>query len=1514
MERCININHPTVQEYSEKLQLPAKVVAAKIALWQDQNNSEVFPSIDELAVKSSTKITKSPAQFKKELIGRFGKKFGNNQTIIDSNRYVEVSNAVNNYNRNYGSKVLDLYKDTTDNWRLEVAKYESLESENEMTLGQLLNNMLGVDSTDYSDMLPVIVDKVKKYNPEIYDALKLDSVKFEVITRDEFVRRGGENIVSRAKGIYQNGKVTLFSDAGFTDEKQLSHVLLHELIHRHTDEVFTDRELTPKEALFKKRIEKLYREYALKYNKVKYSIAKANPGGINDVYGFLIEGEFVAELMSNGNFYRILEQSDEGRSMFQKAWDYFLELIGVKQNLSQIKAGIVEYIKSKDIEEDNSGKILFLQGEESEYQKFLNDVLASYASQIEKLESTSLNKIDTKENVELRIIQLRSEMNALKNSTDQALSIDNFVNNLYGEVISGVPFDPTVPYKGVFGWLNKHSFVDLVKEIKRKLQDEGIKDYEEAAKVIMYIRTYLDDMQPLLEQLQNIVEDYDDLIKGEGSGTISKIRTLLAVMNKAKKDLSNMQEIYLEGLDTATVDKESEVLVKKIDRQIQLLDQRITISTGDKKKNLEAEKKLLIDRRNTLSGSAKNRIHKELISASGDVSIFNMLFAPIWQSKDVVLKSVYKLVREKLEGIIPEFLKVSEKASSAFEQYKKAKNLNNLDKSKFNEGLYEKVKIGKTYFNKDTGQYVYQEGEEFLQLVDEFDILAYNKSLAELVALANKSDKLISVYKKGLSKIHKPKADWKNILTKKYEQYLKIYRGSDRGQIEFYNWLKQNTYVPAGNSSTRAKDLDALVTIGQITELDAAKTYIAEIMASDESAISFASKELYEIDKSKFKNPKVKELDEDQLKYLNSLKSLYQEAQDMLDDRGKLGLRLPSVRKSLTQKLVEKDFKSIKDSFSPDFIDATEDEMRDGSDIKSVPVYYAQSLDVNEVSTDLMQSIMLFYKQALRYKAMSEIEPQIKAIRQNMSIEALPGTVDSKGKPILDRIKKMIGSSVQLESAQDWRTLWFDQWIDQVLYGKTNLPINATIMGKDIRVDKLLDRLQGWAAFSQLGGIKFISHFANLSNALMQNLIESSAGQYYTTSEIGQAITKLKSLSEFLSKDVLKYRVDNPDVETSYSKIGQLFEIMQPFQAEYLQQLGTNISKSKAESIVDINNWFLPQNIGDSYPAMISTVAMLINQKVSKDGKEISLYDALNLDQESGKLDFQDIQLLEEDAKYGDVKTLMNKKLRPKLININEQIYGVYSSIGNIDAPLIRKHAFGRLLEMYRKFIVPGIKRRWKENDYNYQTESLEEGYYRTFWRMIKQDFIRTIQSDDSAFIKSAKVLGSLLYKSQEDYTKEEIQNIRRARAEYLALISLTLIGSLFYSLGAEGDDDDDALRGMGYLMMRLNSEIKFFHPLAPDSPVQFDSEGAKFNVPLSTGFPDWMRILKSPTALTTHAQNLSKVVTQVLEDPSEVYERSTSLADKGDNKLYINTLKLLGLNSGMSSKDAMATLKAFRQ
>jgi len=48
MTHCVNINHNSVKEFSEELNLPKAVIAAKIALWQESNTMDRFPSKEEL--------------------------------------------------------------------------------------------------------------------------------------------------------------------------------------------------------------------------------------------------------------------------------------------------------------------------------------------------------------------------------------------------------------------------------------------------------------------------------------------------------------------------------------------------------------------------------------------------------------------------------------------------------------------------------------------------------------------------------------------------------------------------------------------------------------------------------------------------------------------------------------------------------------------------------------------------------------------------------------------------------------------------------------------------------------------------------------------------------------------------------------------------------------------------------------------------------------------------------------------------------------------------------------------------------------------------------------------------------------------------------------------------------------------------------------------------------------------------------------------------------------------------
>ena len=77
-------------------------------------------------------------------------------------------------------------------------------------------------------------------------------------------------------------------------------------------------------------------------------------------------------------------------------------------------------------------------------------------------------------------------------------------------------------------------------------------------------------------------------------------------------------------------------------------------------------------------------------------------------------------------------------------------------------------------------------------------------------------------------------------------------------------------------------------------------------------------------------------------------------------------------------------------------------------------------------------------------------------------------------------------------------------------------------------------------------------------------------------------------------------------------------------------------------------------------------------------------------------------------------------------------MHGEYSDIGKYS---MQRKALGRMAIAFRKFMVPGFKRRWQGRD---KTNSLDginnllgeyhEGYYRTFGRFAKQMFSDLVQ------------------------------------------------------------------------------------------------------------------------------------------------------------------------------------------
>jgi len=59
--KCININHADVQELAKQLNLNPIIVAARIGDWQDINNTNKWPSIEDITV-SNIEIDK-PKEF-----------------------------------------------------------------------------------------------------------------------------------------------------------------------------------------------------------------------------------------------------------------------------------------------------------------------------------------------------------------------------------------------------------------------------------------------------------------------------------------------------------------------------------------------------------------------------------------------------------------------------------------------------------------------------------------------------------------------------------------------------------------------------------------------------------------------------------------------------------------------------------------------------------------------------------------------------------------------------------------------------------------------------------------------------------------------------------------------------------------------------------------------------------------------------------------------------------------------------------------------------------------------------------------------------------------------------------------------------------------------------------------------------------------------------------------------------------------------------------------------------------
>jgi hypothetical protein len=198
-------------------------------------------------------------------------------------------------------------------------------------------------------------------------------------------------------------------------------------------------------------------------------------------------------------------------------------------------------------------------------------------------------------------------------------------------------------------------------------------------------------------------------------------------------------------------------------------------------------------------------------------------------------------------------------------------------------------------------------------------------------------------------------------------------------------------------------------------------------------------------------------------------------------------------------------------------------------------------------------------------------------------------------------------------------------------------------------------------------------------------------------------------------------------------------------------------------------------------------------------------------------------------------------QLTRKGAKINQDMHGIYNQD---DKNQLQQKAWGNLLIMYRKHIAPNLMKRWKNEWYDADLGTMNEGYQRELARLFL-DFFHT---------KIDPVTGDRKWAIQT-WSRRDKANLLRNAAQALNWLEINLLISI---LEAGLDDDDDLWYKLFLISAyRAKTENSQFEPLAIF---------AKHNI-----LEEWVRLIEQPVVGTNIIKNFVELFR--LTDP-EVWKK----------------------------------------
>lgn len=488
--------------------------------------------------------------------------------------------------------------------------------------------------------------------------------------------------------------------------------------------------------------------------------------------------------------------------------------------------------------------------------------------------------------------------------------------------------------------------------------------------------------------------------------------------------------------------------------------------------------------------------------------------------------------------------------------------------------------------------------------------------------------------------------------------------------------------------------------------------------------------------------------------------------------------------------------------------------MPNGDPIKVIPTRFITPLeDTNSISTDAVSAVVQFYNMAANYKNMSAKQDEVELMLNLLKQLSIRTSKELKGP----------GSTNVYKQSQ--------LLVDRLMYGRNKTPIEGNVLGYDINFGKALDIVRGFVTKVNLSGNLWSIGTSFFTDATYTTL-EAKMGRYFDLEDLNFA------RSEFARElPNMMQNIGNPNPKGRLPYLLMLNQVVKDN-----KELFDRLDQSQVLRSINQNFWFAGYTQSDYTVKSHTLLSIYHNYRlVDNEGfmsKQQYIDKFYSNDRKKGAVEFKQLTTTLYDAYIelpnGDVvvddkyKPLITDKLlndvRNRIEIISKRIDG---TIREVDKAAVHANAMASYLVLHRNFMISALHDRFKPKQYNLDLQTIEEGYYRSTGR-----FLKNVIANRHFAIK--QLLAD--YNNMQEY---EQYAVRRVLNELVLITASTSVALVIASV-VDGDDDYDTwlTQSITYLAMRSAFEFRTMY-----NPFEF------------------MALIKSPTAAFNWFDNISSFI-----------------------------------------------------